>query len=141
MRRRKLLVALAALAVVIAAGVVVPGPSPEPSLVTRENFDRIQVGMSRAEVEAILGPPGDYRTGPVQGVLVWDLILDGTIWHDQCTNGSAWVGDTGWVRVEFNNGDGTVWASEFFESKRIAQHPLDNLLWRAKRQWHRWFPE
>jgi hypothetical protein len=120
MRRRKLLVTLAGLAVVVAVGVFVPGPSPEPSLVTRENFDRIKGGMSRADVEAILGPPGDYRTGPVQGVLVWDLILDATTCHDQCTNGCAWVRDTGWVRVEFNNGDGTVWASEFFESKRIA---------------------
>jgi hypothetical protein len=24
---------------------------------------------------------------------------------------------------------------------RIEAIPLDNLLWRAKRQWHRWFPE
>jgi hypothetical protein len=24
--------------------------------------------------------------------------------------------------------------------KRLPQSPLDNLLWRLKRQWHRWFP-
>ena len=140
MRRRKLLVVLAGLAVAVAAGVVVLWPS-QPSRITQENCDRIKKGMSRAEVETILGPPGDYRTGPLQDVLVWHPILDGTTWHDQCTNSSAWVGDTGWVRVQFNNGDGTVFASDFFESKRIAQHPLDNLLWRAKRQWQRWFPE
>jgi hypothetical protein len=23
---------------------------------------------------------------------------------------------------------------------KVEQRPLDNLLWRAKRQWHRWFP-
>jgi hypothetical protein len=51
------------LAVVVAAGVVVLWPQPQPSSrVTRENFDRIHDGMSRAEVEAILGPRGDYRT-------------------------------------------------------------------------------
>jgi hypothetical protein len=26
-------------------------------------------------------------------------------------------------------------------NNRLMQSPLDNLLWRAKRQWHRWFPE
>jgi hypothetical protein len=141
MRRRTLLVVLAGLAVLVAAGVVVLWPQTEPNRITQENCDRIKKGMSQAEVETILGPPGDYRTGPGQGVLAWDPILDGTTWHDHCTNGSNWAGDTGWVRVEFDNGDGTVWASEFIESKRIAQHPLENLLWRAKRQWQRWFPE
>jgi hypothetical protein len=58
-----LLVALAGLAVVIAAGVVVLWPREDR--VTRGNFDRIRAGMSRAEVEAILGPPGDYTTGPL----------------------------------------------------------------------------
>jgi hypothetical protein len=147
MRRRTLLVVLAGLAVVIAAGAVVLWPQTEPNRITSENCDRIKEGMSRAEVETILGPPGDYRTGPTQGVVQWELNgerkLNGerTTWHDQCSNYSAWVGDTGWVKVEFNNRDATVWASDFFESKRIAQHPLDNLIWRAKRQWHRWFPE
>ena len=140
MRRRTLLVALAGLAVVSGAGAVVLWPT-QPNRITQENCDRIKEGMSRAEVETILGPPGDYRTGPVQSVVQWELNGARTTWHDQCSNYSAWVGDTGWVRVEFNNRHGTVWASEFIESKRIAQHPLENLLWRAKRQWHRWFPE
>jgi hypothetical protein len=79
-RRRKLLVALAGLAVVVAAVVVVLWPRPDR--ITQENYDRIRVGglwgedwathdnrapvkkgMTRTEVEAILGPPGDYRTG------------------------------------------------------------------------------
>src|SRR5262245_216548 len=96
--------------------------------------------MSREDVQTILGmPPGDYRTGPVQYVIPWDLLGEKTTWHDTYTNGAAWVGDTGWLRVEFNNEDGTVWASDFFESKRTAQYPLDTLLWRLRRQWHRWF--
>jgi hypothetical protein len=140
MRRWKLLVALAGPAVAVAVGVVVLWPT-QPNRITQENCDRIKKGMSRAEVETILGPPGDYRTGPGQGVLAWDPILDGTTRLNECTNRSNWAGDTGWVSVEFDNGDGTVRASEFIESKRIAQGPLENLLWRAKRQWHRWFPE
>src|SRR5262245_13696687 len=62
MRRRKPLVALAALAVVAAAGVVVVWPRAER--VTRGNFDRIRDGMSRGEVAAILGAPGDYHRPP-----------------------------------------------------------------------------
>jgi hypothetical protein len=27
------------------------------------------------------------------------------------------------------------------EPRRTTQGPLDNLVCRAKRQWHRWFPE
>jgi hypothetical protein len=61
MRRRKLLVALAGLAVVVAVGVVVLWP-PEDRI-TEANLERIKEGMTQAEVEAILGPPGDYRTG------------------------------------------------------------------------------
>ena len=63
MRRRTLLVVLAGLTVVVAAGAVVLWPRT-PSRITLENCNRIREGMSRAEVEAILGPPGDYRTGP-----------------------------------------------------------------------------
>jgi hypothetical protein len=40
--------------------------SPEPEdRVTEANFHRIEKGMTRPEVEAILGPPGDYSTGPL----------------------------------------------------------------------------
>ncbi len=38
-----------------------------PSTVTRENFDRIEPGMTRAEVEKILGPPHTSY----QGILSW----------------------------------------------------------------------
>lgn len=38
-----------------------------PSTVTRENFDRIEAGMTRAEVEKILGPPHSSY----QGILSW----------------------------------------------------------------------
>jgi hypothetical protein len=64
MRRRTLLVALAGLAVVVGAGTVVLWPRADR--ITLENFDRIKKGMRRAEVEAILGPPGDYTTGPTE---------------------------------------------------------------------------
>jgi hypothetical protein len=55
MRRRTLLVVVAVLAVVVAAGVVL---WPRPPSRIAENFLRIQFGMTRTEVHAILGPPG-----------------------------------------------------------------------------------
>ncbi len=30
-----------------------------PSRITQQNYERIELGMGRAEVEAILGPPSD----------------------------------------------------------------------------------
>ena len=70
MRRRTVLVVLAGLAVVVAASTVTlwpqefrpppldPSKWPQEDRCTVENFDRLQVGMTWAEVEAILGPYG-----------------------------------------------------------------------------------
>jgi hypothetical protein len=42
-------------------------------LIDQEHYDRIKTGMSRAEVEAVLGgPPGDFHT---QGVLYLEDVL------------------------------------------------------------------
>jgi hypothetical protein len=71
--RRKLLVALAGLAVVVAAGVVVfcilvVVQPAEPTRVTLKNAARIKPGMTLKSVEAILGPAGDYSTQPMLAV-------------------------------------------------------------------------
>jgi hypothetical protein len=154
MRRRTLLVVLAVLAVVVAAGVVL-WPRP-PSRITRENFDRIREGMTRAEVEAILGPPGDYRThfgqtadgnGGEHGWLPDPDEYKPAIatWRDAGENpfgkfnGEAtWVGDTVLVLVVIDD-TGRVLETDTLERRRLGG-TIDNLLWRAKRQWLRWFP-
>ncbi|HET6424759.1 MAG TPA: outer membrane protein assembly factor BamE [Planctomycetaceae bacterium] len=51
--------------IIVAALLLIGGCQPER--VTKANFDRIEVGMTRAEVEAILGKP----TGSYQGILSW----------------------------------------------------------------------
>jgi hypothetical protein len=66
MGRWKLLVVLAGVGVVLAAGTVVFWPRADR--VTRANYDRIQIGMSWADVERILGLPGDYTTAPQCGM-------------------------------------------------------------------------
>jgi hypothetical protein len=60
--KRTLLVALAGLAVVVAVGVVVLWPGA--NRVSRDNFLRLSTVTSRAELESLLGSPGDYRTAP-----------------------------------------------------------------------------
>jgi hypothetical protein len=54
MRRRKLLVALAGLAVVVAVRVAAVWPASSP--LTRVVLEEITNGMTRAEVHATLGP-------------------------------------------------------------------------------------
>jgi hypothetical protein len=164
MRRRKVLVGLGGLAVVVAAGTVVLWPRAER--VTRENFDRIQIGMSQADMEAILGPPGDYRTGLGEaGVDRTGLGEHGVVVDMQ---NMYWVPDDpdstlpNWGRNLANRPEEpaswATWSSDSFEivthfdhsggvahlwgyPRRTTQGPVANLLWRAKRQWHRWFPE
>jgi hypothetical protein len=151
MRRRKLRWVVAGLAVLL----LVTGAFaawPRPDRITEENAGRITRGMSRAEVYAILGPPGDYRT-----VLTEDPIFSGTDFGPavvEFTSGPqvvvnipripsneetlVWNGDGGDISVRV--GAGGVVSKHFMVMEKVAQSPLDNLLWRAKRQWRKWFP-
>src|SRR5262245_62049938 len=57
--------------------------------VTRENFNRIQVGMTEAEVEEILGgPSGFYTNRPVV------VPMEGTMFR------RWWIGDEGVLTIE-----------------------------------------
>jgi hypothetical protein len=120
--------AVGLLVVGIAALLLWPEP-PEPDRVTQENFDRISDGMSRAEVEAILGPPGDSTSEPPS-----------QLYPSLKSLGLDWDADTAWVSIGFDDSGGVV-RKRFYSMSRREQGPLDNLLWRAKRQWRRWFPE
>jgi hypothetical protein len=104
--------------------------------VTDANFDRIKEGMSRAEVEEILGPAGDYTTGPTY--YHSQLSLEWLHLYADELPGYQWQGDDGTIVVFF---DEQVVAHTYFTSNcRLTQGRLDNLLWRFKRQWRRWFP-
>jgi hypothetical protein len=149
-RRSKwlLLVLGLGLVVVIVAGVVVPWPAVER--ITETNTRRVKSGMSHSEVESILGRPGDYTSKPTKpsntdceqmfeatGEWFDPPLQDGKqIWpHEE-----VWQTDSARAGVYFDSRE-RVCASAFKPYVATAQGPLDNLLWRAKRQWHRWFPE
>jgi hypothetical protein len=148
MRRWKLLVVLAGLAVVVAAGVVVLWPRHER--ITRENFDRIHEGMSRAEVEAILGPPCDFSTGPLVRVRAnrppnpfsvenFDPItVVGS--GDNREELLVWKSDRQLITINFGP-SGHVEDLWMHDVARVNQTAFENLIWRFKRQWRRWFPE
>ena len=143
MRRRKLLVVLAGLPGVGAAGVVVLWLQSEPARVTQANFERIRDGMTRAEVAAILGPPGDFRTK--ESIFLQPLIVDRVIHYPPpgppIVVYDQWIGDSHVASIAFSPVSGLVEAKWFMVNVPIEQSEFDTVLWRAKRQWHRWFPE
>ena len=51
----------------------------------------------------------------------------------------VWFGNEGYIQVEFQNE--AVVDKTFEHTRKKVQSPLANLLWRAKRQWRKWYPE
>jgi hypothetical protein len=138
MRRRTLVILLVVSGLTVLVGLEVVALSPHPSRDTRENFNRIKPGMGRVEVEAILGLPGDYTTGPASEYRSLNDPIG--FFSVPGTHQSVWTTDEGKVLVGYDANDQTVDAQ--FKYLGIEhQGPVDNLLWRLKRQWHRWFPE
>jgi hypothetical protein len=88
----------------------------DPSPIRYANFEQIQNGMTRADVEVLLGcPAGDYSTGPVEFEFGFG---DGQSFHLEQTclpelgdmQGGTWVqwfGDRGSINVSFDD-DGKV---------------------------------
>jgi hypothetical protein len=138
MRRRTLLVVLAGLAAVVAAGVVVLWPQ-SAARITREDFGLIKPGMAKVEVEAILGPAGDHRTGdtrpdasdntsprilgtPAEGISFWE-----------------WRSDTTFLLLGFDT-EGRLTGGHHIPTQRVTDNPFVNLWWRAKGQCQKWLP-
>ena len=65
------------LTLVLAAGGVYLALPATGSHINRDNFERIHVGMSKQEVEAILGPPRDHTDG--RGFFMEELDRGGYI--------------------------------------------------------------
>jgi hypothetical protein len=104
MRRRGFIIGGAVLLTVATViGQVIP--RPRRPQVSREQFEKIKEGMSREEVEAIIGgPPGDYTTGQYYVVAITPTYV----------GGESWVGDGGLIRVWFDE-TGQADETHYFE--------------------------
>jgi hypothetical protein len=132
MRRQKRLVILAALALVLTAWSF--AVMPPRYYVSGSDFEKVHVGMSRRQVEDLLGPPGDYRTARTL------LDLD-TVNYELETSltPAGWVGDH-WLWVVGFDDDDRVMQRLMWDANPVPQGRSENLIWRTKRQWYRWFP-
>jgi hypothetical protein len=133
-RMRKRLRWLVCLAVVLVlVGVLVHLLFPSASPVTRVAFDRIQTGMTQAEVEAILGgPPGDYRTRPM------DPIYENHRSTDPEIEPLQWWGDEGEVLLTVES-RGVVLSKDFYAVPEWSIGRFEMLKWRLLRCWERIF--
>jgi hypothetical protein len=117
-------------------------PTDPASRITQEIFERIKPGMTMAEVTAMLGPPGDYKTpdSPVEF-----HTGDGPTFGSMMTPADGpkrvenWYSDTAFVSIEVDSSDTVRWGT--FAPQHIPNDSILNkaLGW-AKRRWHRWFP-
>jgi hypothetical protein len=136
MRRQRLRWAAGAPAL-LALGALVLWPRPDR--LTRENFERIKEGMSRAEAEAMLGgPPGYHADGPVgypNGYLPADLQG-----FPPGHTSETWLGDSGIVEVVFDPHGRVAWRQWSPSERDPETSRIEWLRWRAEVRWRRWFP-
>ena len=131
-----MLVVLASLAVVVAAILVFLRPWGDR--ITTANFSHVRPGMTRGEVEAVLGgPPGDYATvRTVSANRPYEYVVN--IAGGSAVRCSDWRDDYCLVRATWDEGgavSGVVWEP----NKASGVGPLGNLRRRFERQWRRWF--
>src|SRR5262245_10801883 len=81
-RRTRCLLLLALPAPVLAVGLVawLLQPSPPPSAINLENAAKIRVGMTLAEVEALLGGPARNESGLPDGSIMVTRHADAKCW-------------------------------------------------------------
>jgi hypothetical protein len=149
MRKRTLLLVLASLAAVVA--VTTLRLWPRQDRITPGNYERLRKGMTVAEVEGILGPPEAE-----DAIAGWSCTLaakwDGPdhprdmafgvtqFTHDDGTVTLAWLGETAGIWCNFQP-DGRLRFVSLLNVERAEVSFQERMRWRAKRQWHRWFPE
>jgi hypothetical protein len=107
MRRRRLLIGAGVLLAVVATAVAALALRERNDrlaklargrLIDRQHCDRVKPGMTRAEVEAVLGgPPGDFTTREVW-FSAYGRPLD-LLWEG---DGATWTADRGRIQIGFD---------------------------------------
>jgi hypothetical protein len=115
------------------------------SPINRENFQKIKRGMTEKEVKDILGPPGDYSSGPltldVSPDKIWEEwkekpedFAEGTLkgrrdfflgwyWREGATE---WASNTGIIQIAYD-WNGRVEFKEFIDVRPRYENPLDRI--------------
>ena len=117
MKKKWWIIALATIAGCIGLAFLIPALRPWRPGVTKENFDRIEIGMTRAEVEAILGPPTDMLS-PFAGD-------DEPIWESDRA-------DEAQIRFDENNRVKSKDWDEWPDSRGVFEKLMDQLPWRER---------
>jgi hypothetical protein len=136
---KKGLLALLAILLVL-FGVLLPLVMPRSCRINRAAAERIKEGMTQAEVHAILGPPGDYRTRPSARVKLKDDYCG-----PLCPLIEEWEGDEGTIRVDYHpfpttDEDELVLSAYFMEADPYHPGLVELVCWRLKRLTARWLP-
>jgi hypothetical protein len=119
------------LVLAVALGIGIPALWPTTPGVTYANFSRIEPGMTRSEVQAILGPPS-------MAVLRGDLAIDLRILEDgkQIPDSYYWQCEIGeQVQIHFDKNDRvtTMHWNGSLESRNAWEKLRDRLPWIAKK--------
>jgi outer membrane protein assembly factor BamE (lipoprotein component of BamABCDE complex) len=77
------------------------------STVRRHHLERVEIGMTRAEVEALLGgPPGDYRTNPERFSISHHSLAQFRL--EEAYAKDDWIVDEAMIQVWFDANDRVV---------------------------------
>jgi hypothetical protein len=120
--------------------VVSPWPRTQPDHFPREQFNRIQRGMTLAEVTAIPGPSGDHTTVPerVPARPVTGVAWAGSEAERRELPYEAWLDDSACIWVGFDQSDKVVYAY-YYENSGRQRGILTILLERLNRRFWDWF--
>ena len=69
MKKKWWIITTACLVVCVGLGFAIPAMLPPRSGVSKENFDRLEVGMTHAQVETIMGKP---PANTIDGTVIWE---------------------------------------------------------------------
>jgi hypothetical protein len=134
--RKRLLILSVGIVVVLCCWLLVRPASRAKSIVqpvARDRFSQIRAGKHKSEVVEILGcPPGDYRTRPAHGQLLYDFEKHPPIFKTMTVD--YWFFDDTFLWVAFNSADYVT----VVDCKRLSypvQKPPDDVFARTRK----WF--
>ncbi len=124
-----------ALLVLFATSAFVVWPRPIVPGITQENLDRVEVGMSFAEVKALLGEPTSLDRDCTGSTMVVAPPC-----RDSCLHLRYEGEGDRYVSISFGYADGKV-ASKFAVNLLVREPPPHDILGWIKWQWRTFFPE